>query len=259
MMHAQITMRSTVLEMDTKVDVLLPEDRHHTADLSKRRYPVLYVLHGAKEDNSSWINLSTIMLLCRDLDLVVVMPTTYRGSYANALYGKDYYTWISEELPVKIKNLFPVSDRREDTFIMGESMGGYGTMRIALSKPDQYGKAVVLSAGNFGPAPGGRFDKLRYGIFGDTAEWETSDNNLYNLMEKLKASPAKPAMRFYCGTEDRVFENCRETFAHLKQTNPDMDLDAEYWPGQHNFFFWNQAIPKALDFFGFEVVQNSVV
>ena len=137
MIHAQLTMRSNALEMDTKVDVLLPEDRHITKDTRGRKYPVLYILHGAKEDNSSWINLSNIFLMCRDLDLIVVMPTTYRGSYVDAVYGQNYYTYISEELPVKMKNIFPISDDPKDTLIMGESMGGYGTLRIALSKPEK--------------------------------------------------------------------------------------------------------------------------
>ena len=119
MIHAQLTMRSNALEMDTKVDVLLPEDRHTTKDTRGRKYPVLYILHGAKEDNSSWINLSNIFLMCRDLDLIVVMPTTYRGSYVDAVYGQNYYTYISEELPVKMKNIFPISDDPKDTFIMG--------------------------------------------------------------------------------------------------------------------------------------------
>ena len=174
MIHAQLTMRSNALEMDTKVDVLLPEDRHTTKDTRGKKYPVLYILHGAKEDNSSWINLSNIFLMCRDLDLIVVMPTTYRGSYVDAVYGQNYYTYISEELPVKMKNIFPISDDPKDTFIMGESMGGYGTMRIALSKPENYAKAVVLSGGNFDPFHSFMTSKLTTGVFGDSETWKNS-------------------------------------------------------------------------------------
>ncbi|MBR3251509.1 MAG: hypothetical protein IKF80_07350 [Erysipelotrichaceae bacterium] len=131
MVKAELTMRANSLNMDTKVNVLLPEDRKETKDLKGKKYPVLYILHGYKEDCDAWVNLSNIFLLCRDLDLIVVMPSANNSCYNNSRYDQNYYDWISEELPIKLKNYFPISDRREDTFIMGESMGGYGTLRIA--------------------------------------------------------------------------------------------------------------------------------
>lgn len=259
MIHAQLTMRSNALEMDTKVDVLLPEDRHTTKDTRGKKYPVLYILHGAKEDNSSWMNLSNIFLMCRDLDLIVVMPTTYRGSYVDAVYGQNYYTYISEELPVKMKNIFPISDDPKDTFIMGESMGGYGTMRIALSKPENYAKAVVLSGGNFDPFHSFMTSKLTTGVFGDSETWKNSDNNLVNLVQKLKTSTILPEMQFYCGTEDRAYDSCKEFYEYIKNELPLMKISAKWDSGKHNFFYWNKVIPEALHFFGFEIPQNSVI
>lgn len=260
MIHAQLTMRSTALDMDTKVDVLLPEDRHETKDLRGKKYPVLYILHGAKEDNSSWMNLSNIFLMCRDLDLIVVMPTTYRGSYADAVFGQKYFTYIADELPMKMKNYFPISDRMEDTFIMGESMGGGGAFRIAMRRPENFAKAVVLSSGNRNPFADGRTTALDKGIFGDEETWRVSENNADTLIQKMKTYEGhKPDMVFYCGTEDHVYPGCVELYETLKKEVPDMNVKAEFWHGQHNFFFWNQAIPKALKEFGFEVVENSVI
>ena len=92
MIQAELTIRSVSLEMDTKVNVLLPEDRHKTVDTRGRKYPVLYILHGFKEDCSSWLNLSNIFLLCRDLDLIVVMPSGNNSSYNDMVYGQAYYT-----------------------------------------------------------------------------------------------------------------------------------------------------------------------
>ncbi|MBQ1531035.1 MAG: hypothetical protein IIZ57_02720, partial [Solobacterium sp.] len=89
MMHMEITLRSTALDMDTKVTVLFPEDRHHTADTRGKTYPVLYILNGGKEDCSSWVNLSTLFLMCRDLDLVVVLPSGNNSSYCDAVYGQN--------------------------------------------------------------------------------------------------------------------------------------------------------------------------
>ena len=261
MIQAQLTLRSVSLEMDTKVNVLLPEDRHQTTDTRGRKYPVLYILHGMKEDCSSWLNLSNIMLMCRDLDLIVVFPSANNSSYLDTAYGFGYYNWISNELPMKLKNYFPITDDPAQTFIMGESMGGYGTMKCALSKPDSYGKAVCLSGVNiiwFDRSIAGRHYE---GVFGPDGQSTVNvDPDINVLCEKLAEYRGhKPQFMFFCGTEDFAITSCRQMADKLKQTCPDCFAGEQYWPGEHNFFFWNQAIPKALKFFGFDVRQDSVI
>ena len=259
MIHAEITMRSAVLLMDVKVDVLLPEDRQKTTDTRGVKYPVLYILHGMKEDNSSWLQLSNIHLLCRDLPLIVVFPAANNSCYTDMANGKNYYTYISEELPMKLKNYLPITDDPAQTFIMGESMGGYGTMRLALGKPDRYGKAVCLSGGNLLDYRS-QDNAVFTAAFGSAEEMKKSDNNLSNLIVKLKDKPdPKPEFMFYCGTEDRAYAGCVKLAEELAASDPALKVGQQYWPGQHNFFFWNQAIPKALAFFGFDVAQNSII
>lgn len=259
MIQMQMTLRSTILEMDTKINVLLPEDRHKTVDTRGKKYPVLYILHGMKEDCSSWLNLSNIFLLCRDLELIVVMPSANNSSYVDQVYGMNYFTYITEELPTKLKNYLPISDDPDDTFIMGESMGGYGTMRCALGAPEKYGKAVCLSAGNIATHPiKHRIMELALGS--DLEAIMKSDNNLYNLMERLSKSEGHiPDFKVFCGTDDFVYEGCVELCEKLKDTLPEHFKGAEFSEGEHNFFFWNKVLPKALEFFGFEVKQDSVV
>lgn len=253
-------MRSTVLEMDTKVNVLVPEDRHKTVDTRGKKYPVLYILHGMKEDCSSWLNLSNIFLLCRDLDLIVVMPSANNSSYVNQVYGLEYFNYITEELPTKLKNILPIDDDPEKTFIMGESMGGYGTMRCALGAPEKYGKAVCLSAGNMATSNIIKNKCFQLSLGNDVEEMLKSDNNLYLLMDRLKDNSGHiPDFKVFCGTEDFVYGLCVDLCEKLEEKLPEHFKGSEFWPGEHNFFFWNQAIPKALAFFGFEVKQNSII
>ncbi len=257
MVKAELTMRANSLNMDTKVTVLLPEDRKETKDLKGKKYPVLYILHGYKEDCSAWLNLSNIFLICRDLDLIVVMPSANNSCYNNSKYGQNYYDWISEELPLKLKNYFPISDKREDTFIMGESMGGYGTLRIALSKPDKYAKAVCLSGANM--ATRESIHKDMEPFLGTREELLASDANIENLVRKIKENDLDcPELRIYCGLEDFIFDDCNRITEILEEAFPDK-VRHEYWRGEHNFFFWNEANPKALHFFGFDVKGNSVI
>ena len=146
MAFAEITMRSTILRMDVKVTVIIPESRRdYQLDEVDRKYKVLYVLHGGSEDNSTWLASSTLYLLARDLDLFVVMPSAYNSAYVDTSYGLKMQQYISEELPAKMARLLPISTKREDTFIMGESMGGYGTWLTTLLHPEKYAKACPLS------------------------------------------------------------------------------------------------------------------
>ncbi|MBO4219202.1 MAG: hypothetical protein J5887_06875 [Erysipelotrichaceae bacterium] len=261
MIHSTFTMRSVALDMDTKVDILLPEDRHKTEDLRGLKYPVLYILHGYKNDNSSWLHLSNIFLMCRDLNLIVVMPAVNNSMYTDEYYGQNYYTYITEELPMKLKNYLPLTDDPEQTFVMGESMGGYGTLKCALSKPENYGKAVCLSGANVPKMENNIAGRHYNGVFGlegkDTLNVSTDINVLIDQLAEYDGH--KPKIMFYCGTEDIVYESCYQMAQKLKTTCPEAFAGEEYWPGEHNYFFWNQAIPKALKFFGFEVKQDSVI
>jgi putative tributyrin esterase len=63
------------------------------------------------------------------LGLAVVMPRVDRSFYLNEAHGNKYWTFLSEELPEVVRGSFRISTRREDTFVAGLSMGGYGAMK----------------------------------------------------------------------------------------------------------------------------------
>ena len=244
MAFAEITMRSTVLQMDVKVNVIIPEKRSSYLDEDPdQKYKVLYVLHGGKEDNSSWINSSNLYLYARDLDLFVIMPSAYNSAYVDTDYDLKMQTYISEELPFKMAKLFPISTKREDTFIMGESMGGYGTWLTTLLHPEKYGKAVPLSGTNLG------------GFHSKRADGRIDLDALFE--ENLKEGKQLTEYYFMCGTEDPGYERNITYVEHIKK-DYGIQLKEEYWSGKHDFFFWNQTVPKALEFFGFELDPDRV-
>ena len=120
---------SYYLGMDSPLTVLLPEKRGRKPEAAPdKKYPVLYLLHGHADDNTAWIRKSDLELLVRDHDLIVVMPSAHRSFYTNGRYGHLYFDYITKELPVIVGNFFPASARREDTYIGGLSMGGYGAL-----------------------------------------------------------------------------------------------------------------------------------
>ena len=144
-----VDFHSYYLGMDSPLTVLLPEKRGRKPEAAPdKKYPVLYLLHGHADDNTAWIRKSDLELLVRDHDVIVVMPSAHRSFYTNGKYGHLYFDYITKELPIVVSNFFPASTRREDTFIGGLSMGGYGALKAALSCPEQYAGVAAMSAAN---------------------------------------------------------------------------------------------------------------
>lgn len=243
MAFAELTMRSTILKMDVKVSVIIPENRKdYRLDEKDKKYPCLYVLHGTSEDNSTWLNSSNIYLLTRDLDLFVVMVSAYNTCYVNTKYGFRMQDYLAEELPAKMERLFPVSSKREDRFIMGESMGGYGTWLTSLSHPDKYAKAVPLST---------------TGIRDFKHVLDTGASSVDKLALEVNDYASEiPEYLTMCGTEDFLYEKSKDWVNWMHIHCPNIKVEYAEDTGKHDFFFWNKMIPKALEFFGFELDQE---
>ena len=123
-------------------------------------------------------------------------------------------------------------------------MGGYGTWLTTLLHPEKYAKACPLSGTN---SRGG--SKGNIGVI-----------DLYELISRKNDSGEQLTEYYYmCGTEDPAYQFNEDFLNYVAEKCPNVKVKKETWPGKHDFFFWNQAIPKALKFFGFEVRQDSVI
>ena len=143
---------SDVLGMATSMDVILPEQTAGQIGMegkaSDKLYPTLYLLHGMSDDHTIWQRRTSIERYVSDMGIAVVMPTTHLGWYTDMAQGNRYWTFISEELPAKCLSFFKnMSDRREDTFAAGLSMGGYGAFKLGLRCPDRFSAVASLSGG----------------------------------------------------------------------------------------------------------------
>ena len=255
MASCELTMRSVAMGMDVKVNVIIPENRRHYGPEDKdKMYKVIYILHGAAEDNSTWMNSSNIYLYTRDLDCFVVCVSAYNSMYLDTEFGLKMQTYLTKELPIKMKNIFPqMSTRREDTFIMGESMGSIGTWYTTLNHPEMFAKAAPLSAGPFSISGNLRLAKK-------TWDGTVVDGNYFRELAKQVNDSDGPKVEYFTmsGTEDGAYASTREAEEFIKSECPNIHIQAEYWHGKHDFFFWNVAIPKALQFFGFQLDPERV-
>ena len=138
MAFLQCEIQSAALGKACALNVLVPQYFKGGVPGERREYKVLYLLHGLSDDHTMWMRRTSIERYTSDLDVVVVMPNADRSFYTDMKHGLKYWTFISEELPGIVKQLFPVSPRREDTFVAGFSMGGYGALKLALNRPDLF-------------------------------------------------------------------------------------------------------------------------
>lgn len=245
MASCEMTFRSAELQMDVKVTVVIPENRKKYEKIEGKKYKSLYILHGFTEDSSSWMNSSTIYLNTRDLDCYVFMVSAYNSAYVDTKWGFKMHTYLTKELPIRMGNIFPLSEKKEDRFLMGESMGGFGTWYNGFTCYDLYSKIVPLSLGL------GTEDQpflLQPHLVDDP---NSEQYNIHKLVKKLHDQGADlPEVYTMCGKQDRSYLTTQQFVAYCHENCPNLKIKEEYWDGKHDFYFWNQAIPKALEFFG---------
>ncbi|WP_029291789.1 alpha/beta hydrolase family protein, partial [Cellulomonas sp. HZM] len=140
---------SETLELSTAMTVLLPQATRAQIGLTgvagDQPPPVLYLLHGLSDDETIWTRRTSIERYAAERGIAVVMPRAGRSFYTDELHGSRYWTFLSDELPHVVGQLFRVSAEPEDTFVAGLSMGGYGALRWALRRPERFAAAASLS------------------------------------------------------------------------------------------------------------------
>ena len=139
---------SETLGLSTSMTVILPQQTSGQIGMTgatAAEIPVLYLLHGLSDDDTIWSRRTSIERYVAPLGLAVVMPQVHQSFYSDEVHGLPFWTFLTEELPALVSGFFHVSTRREDTFVAGLSMGGYGAMKWALRQPDRFAAAASLS------------------------------------------------------------------------------------------------------------------
>ena len=214
--------------------------------------PVVYLLHGMYGDASSWFRYSNVERYAQDHRCALVTCSAGNNFYQNMPGGLQWETFFTEELPAYIRALFPVSSRREDTFIAGFSMGGYGAWHLALKAPELYAKAASLSGAldlpslykdqKLVPSPGAfHWDA----IFGGAESLEGSAADLFAQYRRCAERGCVPQLYQTCGTEDFLWPMNIDVRARFLAMG--CDLTSTSGPGGHDWSFWDREIVRVLD------------
>lgn len=243
---------SEVLGLSCSMVVILPERPYPTIQSTPTpKYPTLYLLHGRSDDHTTWQRRTSIERYAAEKGIAVVMPAVHRSFYTDMTNGYRYWEHVSEEVPAKARDLFPLSDKREDNFVAGLSMGGYGAFKMALTHPDRFAAAAsfsgaldVVALSMVSDDPDWKRE-LRT-IFGDLESIEGSDNDLFHLAAQLaKSGQPQPHLYQWCGTEDPLYPY-NVKFRDYVQNLP-LDLTYAEGPGDHTWGYWDTQIQITLD------------
>lgn len=249
------------LGMSRSMDVIIPQEQNGvgqggSSSLAKGDIPVLYLLHGGSDDHTMWQRRTSIERYALSKGLAVIMPSTDMGCYTDMKYGYDFFRFYSQELPEIVREFFPcLSTRREKTFVAGQSMGGYGALKLGISCPERFSRVAALSAMT---KPEGLFDNLPDAaatIWGSREEIKGTVNDLYHSMELLlKSGKQLPEFYLICGTEDFLYEDDMEFYTAWKDR---VNLTAHWEPGTHEWGFWDRNIQRVLDWLPLSAKQES--
>lgn len=242
---------SQMLGMQTNITICLPSasfaDRMNGREnvyVPGMKYQVLWLLHGGSGDDSDYVNFSNIVRYADDHKLAVVMPPDFNASYTDDPEGAKYYRFVTEELPQVCRTFFPLSDKREDNFIGGLSMGAMGTIKCALHHPEMYAAALCMSGCLRGPGGNGGNPWSPDPKFGWPRE---GFRDPWNYAATAIQSGAKmPKLFLTCGTDDvGAYPDSKTSMEHLRSLG--YDVFWEEIPGyQHEWDFWDLSLRKTI-------------
>ncbi len=206
----------------------------------------LYLLHGLSDNHSIWIRRTAIERYAQEYGICVVMPAGDRSFYTDMKHGGKYFTYIAKELPKIITSMLNISSRREDNFIAGLSMGGYGALKIGLRECESFCAAAGLSSTADISEGKTRFTNDMKNIFGEDMNIPDSED-LFKLAEMQNENPLRPRIFMGVGTEDFLYDANLRLKAKFESLN--YDYTYRQSPGSHSWEFWDEYIVYVIKWF----------
>ncbi len=251
-----LVVRSKILGMDRKYAVYLPPDYEN----SQRSYPVLYLLHGAGDDQTGWVQFGEVLHIADKAikegtatPMIIIMPDANTGKrgYFNDIAGKwNYEDFFFQELMPYVEKTYRTKNEKRYRAVAGLSMGGGGSFMYALHHPELFSSACPLSA-YIGPLT---LNDAKTAVKRDNPTASDSDienyYNRHNALSLVNAMPdsTKKTVRWYidCGDDDFLYEG--NDLIHTAMRKKDIPHEYRVRDGAHNWTYWRTALPEVLSF-----------
>jgi S-formylglutathione hydrolase FrmB len=229
--------------VNTPVNIILP-DPGRMKDIPVRNRKVLYLLHGLSDDASAWQRYSSVETYANDHGLVVVMPSAGRSFYSDQPNGQKYFSYLVDELPQYLADVFHLQPSRVNTFIAGNSMGGYGAFKVAFLRPEKFHAALSLS-GVLSLAIVNQHDDQRRPefehLFGDLSQLPGSqlDPAIW-IKNAVQNKVDLPKLFIACGKQDDLYPLSQYFYAACQTAGFDVHYQEE--DAQHDWYYWDKMI-----------------
>ncbi len=226
---------SKALEMNTSFQVFLPDE----GELKEKK--VIYLLHGLTDNCTGWTRYSSCERYARERDVVLVLPEVQRSFYIDGVYGLNYFTYVSQELPQVVHRMFGLSLEREKSYVMGLSMGGYGALKCALTYPERYAGCGSFSGVTdmklYAASPAISLKPREFTALLGPDHTVGEENDLFALAKKGKSLPP---IYLSCGEQDAHYAANNAFAALLEEVGTEYHYD--HREGGHSWDFWDKSI-----------------
>lgn len=253
---------SNTLNRNVVVNVILPEPMGSHGVLKAyssghNKLPVLWLLHGSGGDSTDWIRKSLIEEFATKYRIAVVMPQTELGFYTNMVHGPNYWTFLTEELPERMRFIFPLSEKKEDNFVMGNSMGGYGALRWAFAYPEKFAGVIGLSPATdlMDIAQEAKInDSMGFFNSFDITKIENTPVDLEFLLKRLDTANAHNLKVYVTsGTKDFLLEMDKKYDQQLRAKFEASNYTWKVGIGTHDWPLWNSLLPDIMEWIGKQI------
>ncbi|MFH5883921.1 alpha/beta hydrolase [Halalkalibaculum sp. DA3122] len=257
-----LTFQSSILEKKVNYSIYLPPNYDDT----NREYPVLYLLHGYTDNEDGWIQFGQVKkIVDRQHDnidvseMVIVMPDAGVSWYINSHDGDTRYEdfFVDEFIP-GIDSTYRTRSSKEFRAVAGLSMGGYGTLILALKHHELFTAAAPLSAAVFLDEEIEEMDQETWdGVFqipfeeGLTGKQRFTDhyrqNSILDIVENGNADSLNTVDYYIdCGDDDFLVKG--NMALHSAMIDKEIEHEFRIRDGGHTWDYWRSALPQVLTF-----------
>ena len=252
MAYIEMDYKSESLCRNVTLQIILPcNDGWQEA---KKPFRTLYFLNGFSSSAREMAACLSLRFWSMQKGIAVVLADGDNSFYVDApdrmaLYG----TFVGQELVEVTRSIFPLSGKREDTYIGGISMGGYSAIRHGLLRPDTFGKIAAMSPGTHAydllEEKTELFQKgIARSLFGEKAAYLASERNLEKLVSDAASSGQKlPELFLCCGRQDELAYECNQAFLGCLRKNS-FPVEYREKDGGHDILFWEAMLETVFEF-----------
>jgi len=255
---------SKILKETVEYSIYLPPDY----ELSNRRYPVVYLLHGYTDDETAWVQFGEVDVTAdraiRSQEIpamIIVMPDASLSYYIDDYKGKfRYESFFIEEFVPFIDATYRTRPAKEFRGVSGLSMGGFGSLMYAMRHSDKFAACAAFSAAvrsddEIMKLEDKHWNRAFADLYGGELSGEERINDHWKKYSPLHLAQTLDvkslnSVRWYidCGDDDFLYNG--NSMLHILMRNRDIHHEYRVRDGVHNWTYWRTNIIEGLKFIG---------